>query len=150
MAPSAISQSPPKCEPGVTAPSVDRRGCVRFLAGLLGVLSLHRSLAVREDLPPAAQLQNWLQHFGPSRLGDPAVLSWLGASYLASHPVERDPGRLSQLILGGSAAPVQSQLIAVISQDWSRHDVTVVEGWVLARTEARICAVVHLMDGRPG
>jgi hypothetical protein len=123
---------------------------VRLLAGLLGALSLERSSAVREQLLPAADLQSWLQQFGPDRLGDAAALSRLGASYLASHPDEREPRRLARLILRDSAAPVGSALLGSICQDWSRHDVALVQGWVLSRTEARICAVLHLMGGTAG
>jgi hypothetical protein len=120
-----------------------------LLVGLLGALSLGRSSAVREHLLPAADMENWLQRYGPGRLGDSAVLSRLGASYLASHAGEQDLGRLARLILRDSAAPVEFGMIESIRQDWSRHDVTLVEGWVLSRTEARICAAMHLVGGRP-
>jgi hypothetical protein len=40
---------------------------------------------------------------------------------------------------------MESVLIERIAQNWSMHDVTQVEGWVLSRTEARICAAVHLL-----
>jgi hypothetical protein len=120
-----------------------------LLVGLLGAVSLARSSVVREHLLPAADLENWLRRYGPGRLGDSVVLGRLGASYLASHPEEREPGRLARLILRDSAAPVESGMIESIRQDWSRHDVTLVEGWVLSRTEARICAAMHLVGGRP-
>lgn len=150
MAPHAVSQTPPPCDPAVTAPSVDRRGCVRLLVGLLGALSLQRASAVRDGLGSTADLQTWLQQFGPDRLGDAAALSRLGAGYLASYPDEQEPRRLARLILRDSTAPAKSALIGSICQDWSRHDVALVEGWVLSRTEARICAVLHLMGGTPG
>jgi hypothetical protein len=52
---------------------------------------------------------------------------------------------LSRLILRDSADPVETALVANIARDWSGHDVTQVEGWVLSRTEARVCAFLHLM-----
>jgi hypothetical protein len=143
-------QPVPDCDNAVTAPAVDRRGCVRLLIGLLGVLSMDRSLGARQDSLPAADLENWLKHFGPGRLGDTVALSQLGGVYLALHPGEQEPERLSRLILRDSADPVESVLIESIARDWLKHDVTQVDGWVLSRTEARICAVVHLMSGRPG
>jgi hypothetical protein len=150
MAPHPGFQSPPKCDDAVAAPAVDRRSCVRLFISLLGVLSLGPSLGPREDSLPAANLENWLKHSGPGRLGDPMALSQLGAIYLAAHPGEREPERLSRLILRDSADPVELVLIESIAQDWMKHDVTQVEGWVLSRTEARICAVLHLMGGGPG
>jgi hypothetical protein len=149
MAPHAGFRSAPKCGNAVTAPMVDRRSCVRLFVSLLGVLSLGRSLGSWEDSLPATDLESWLRHFGSS-LGDPTALSQLGASYLASHPEEQEPERLSRLILRDSAVPVELVLIESIARDWVKHDVTQVEGWLLSRTEARICAIVHLMDGRPG
>ncbi|HEX2791385.1 MAG TPA: hypothetical protein VHN17_13220 [Steroidobacteraceae bacterium] len=134
----------------VTGLAVDRRGCMRLCIGLLGVLWLGRAVGGREDLPPAGDLQSWLQHFGPGRLGDPMALSRLGAIYLASHPGEREPQHLSRLILSDRAGPVELVLIETIARDWSKHDVAQVDGWVLSRTEARICAAVHLMGGGPG
>jgi hypothetical protein len=150
MAPHAISPSSPKCEHAAASPSVDRRECVRLFVSLLGVLSLDRTLGLRQDLLPPAQLESWLRAFGSGRLGDAAALGRLGAIYLASHPEERDAGHLSRLILGDSAAPVEARLIESIARDWSGHDITLVEGWVLSRTEARICAAVHLLGGIPG
>jgi hypothetical protein len=42
---------------------------------------------------------------------------------------------------------VRLSLTIGVARDWAEHNVTVVEGWVLSRTEARICAVLHLMGG---
>jgi hypothetical protein len=136
MAPHVASQCPA---------TIDRRSCVRLFISLLGVLSLGPASGASEGSLAAAQLETWLQRIGPDRLGDAAALSRLGAIYLAAHPAEQQPEHLSRLILGDSAAPVESVLIERIAQDWSQHDVTQVEGWVLSRTEARICAAVHLL-----
>lgn len=150
MAPHAISRSFPKCDRAVTAPTVDRRQCMRVFVSLLGMLWLDRTSGMGRDLLPAAALDSLRRLFGSGRLGDPAALGRLGGIYLASHPAEREAGRLSRLILSDRAAPVESGLIESIASDWSRHDVTLVDGWVLSRTEARICAAVHLMGGTPG
>ena len=123
---------------------------MRVFAGLLGVLWLDRTSGLGRDLLPAAALESLRRLFRSGRLGEPAALGRLGVIYLASHPAERDAGRLSRLILRDSAAPVEAALIESIASDWSRHDVTLVDGWVLSRTEARICAAVHLMGGTPG
>jgi hypothetical protein len=150
MTPPTGAQPLSQRNPAVSVAGADRRSCLRLLVSLLGVLSLGRSLGPDEGALPAADLESWLQHFDPSRLGDPMALSQLGASYLASHPAEREPEHLARLIVRGRSAPMVSVLIENIAHDWSRHDVTQVQGWVLSRTEARICAMVHLMGGRPG
>jgi hypothetical protein len=150
MAPHAISRSPPKCDHAVISPAFDRRQCVRLFVSLLGVLAVDRTLVLRQDRLPPAELESWLRAFGAGRLGDAAALGRLGAIYLASHPEERDAGQLSRLILGEGGAPVEARLIESIARDWSGHDVTLVEGWVLSRTEARVCAAVHLIGGIPG
>ncbi len=135
-------QSPSKCGHAMTAAhTIDRRSCLRVLIGLLGVLSLGPG----RDSLPTAKLDSWLKRIDPARLGDRVALSRLGAIYLASHPEEQGSERLSRLLLRDSADPVEIGLIESIARDWLKHDVTQVEGWVLSRTEARICAAVHLM-----
>jgi hypothetical protein len=54
---------------------------------------------------------------------------------------------LSQLLIADDGDAIQSQLLSAITRDWSRHHVAVVDGWLLARTEARLCAVLHLESG---
>jgi len=34
-----------------------------------------------------------------------------------------------------------------IGRDWRTHDLALLDGWVLARTEARVCALLHLIQG---
>jgi hypothetical protein len=34
-----------------------------------------------------------------------------------------------------------------VSRDWSDNHVVVVDGWLLARTEARLCAFLHFEEG---
>lgn len=94
-------------------------------------------------------LEVWLRHFSAGYAGDGAALSRLGAIYLASNPQERNRERLSRLLSMDGTSSVASRLIEHIARDWSEHDVTMVDGWLLARTEARICAALHLMDGAP-
>jgi len=94
-------------------------------------------------------LEVWLRHFSADYAGDSAALSRLGAIYLVSNPQERSRERLSRLLPMAGTSSVGSRLIEHIARDWSEHDVTTVDGWLLARAEARICAALHLMDGAP-
>jgi hypothetical protein len=54
--------------------------------------------------------------------------------------------RLSQLLIGGSEGPIPERLLRATGRDWADHQIAVVDGWLLARTEARICALLHLQE----
>jgi hypothetical protein len=129
------------------ARSVHRRNLLLAFVGLFGALSLARSVRVVESRSKKANLESWLHWFVTNYQGNGAALIRLGAIYLASHPQDRNRVRLSCLLAGDGTSPVPVSLIERIARDWSVHDVTVVEGWVMARTEARICALLHIMDG---
>jgi hypothetical protein len=54
---------------------------------------------------------------------------------------------LSHLLIDGGDAAIPSRLLRALARDWSNHHVAVVDGWLLARTEALLCAVLHLQEG---
>ncbi len=68
----------------------------------------------------------------------------LGATYLRGHAEERDRAILARHLVGEGAEPIELKLIEAISRDWQAHDVVQAEGWILARTEARLCAFLRL------
>jgi hypothetical protein len=123
----------------------DRRRVVRALAGLFAAVSFHPSFALQTPLSRPAGVQDWLRRFGAEVLGDTALLGRFGAIYLDDHPLERDRERLSRLLAGDVGGAVGISLLEGIARDWNEHDVVIVAGWVCARSEARICAVLHLM-----
>jgi hypothetical protein len=127
--------------------SVHRRILLLAFVGLFGALPLARSVRVVESRSKKANLESWLHWFAANYQANSAALIRLGAIYLASHPQDRNRVRLSGLLSGDATSPVPVGLIEAIARDWSVHDVTVVEGWVMARSEARICALLHIMDG---
>jgi hypothetical protein len=129
------------------AGALSRRALLRAFVGLCGALSLAPAIAVSEPRCGEVELENWLRHFGADFLGDGAALRRIGAAYLASHPTERNRKRLVRLLSRDEGTPVRLNLVGSIASDWFEHDIVVVQGWVLARTEARICGVLHLMDG---
>jgi len=51
---------------------------------------------------------------------------------------------LTRLLAPESGAPLRESLLAAIARDWRRHDVLAVDGWLLSRSEARICALAFL------
>jgi hypothetical protein len=124
-----------------------RRNLLCGFLGLLGVLSIDGTVGVKESCSAAGHLEKWLRHFGAHFLGDCAALGRLGEIYLTAQPKERNRKELLRLISGVGVGSIRGSLIESIARDWSEHNVVVVDGWVLARTEARICALLHHMDG---
>ena len=80
------------------------------------------------------------------RLRDPEAARALGLAYLSEHPGERDPGFLHAVTLKGAGEGPRAVrwLRARCRDDFSRGDTVRIDGWVLARTECRLCALVAL------
>jgi hypothetical protein len=51
------------------------------------------------------------------------------------------------LLIAGDDGSIPSRLLRAVARDWSSNYVVVVDGWLLARTEARFCAFLHLEEG---
>jgi hypothetical protein len=78
----------------------------------------------------------------------------LGQRYLEDAPQEADAMRLVALIgiapaAGKSDAALREHLETRIRQDFIDGATVTVDGWLLSRTEARLCALVALMQGQP-
>jgi hypothetical protein len=54
---------------------------------------------------------------------------------------------LSHLLIACDRGTIPSRLLSAVARDWSSNYVVVVDGWLLARTEARLCALLHLEEG---
>lgn len=117
-----------------------RRDWLRGFAIFFGAL-LFSPMRLRES---PTSLEFWLQNHS---VGENRALKRLGAAYLVAHPEERDRSLLSQLLTGDQTRHVRLRLIENIARDWAEHNICIVEGWVLARSESRLCAALHLMDG---
>ena len=124
--------------------SCGRRDWLRGMTGACITLSLGSVLPAA--VSSAEELRNWLQA-GADFLGDRTTLGHLGAAYLQTHPEEGDLRRLSTLIVDGGFRSIELRLLEKISQDWDGHKIATVQGWVMARTEARLCAALNLVDG---
>lgn len=72
----------------------------------------------------------------------------LGRTYLAAHPGEARGGGLVRALAGPtgptSASGASSAVAARIRSDYAAGNTVVVDGWVLSRAEARLCALVAL------
>jgi hypothetical protein len=77
----------------------------------------------------------------------------LGGFYLARHPEEADTAALERALFGtagngwdgGRAAQTWA---AACRADFRAERLVVLDGWWLARSEARLCALLHLDAGR--
>ncbi len=67
----------------------------------------------------------------------------LGLSYRAAHPDEDELGLLQELTAGITDSSLAS---ADIRGDFARGDIVTVDGWVLSRTEARLCAIYSILS----
>lgn len=75
---------------------------------------------------------------------EPAAARRIGRIYLTTHPDELDPIGLLQDLSGlsepGDLRALRRRLSELRDRDFANGNIVIVKGWVLARTEARICA----------
>ncbi len=72
----------------------------------------------------------------------------VGEAYLQRYPQERDLPRLRATLhfLGqASEVEIKSKLVADIHRDFGQQDLFHYRGWVLSRTEGRLCAYKHIV-----
>lgn len=78
----------------------------------------------------------------------------VGERYLALHPEEREPEKLADAIYGASplsrdwkpgGAAVHKHLEEKIKKDFKQGHTVRLDGWILASTEGRLCALVALL-----
>ena len=131
-----------------TMRAVGRRDLLLALVGLCtGALACASGAGGEVHSDPGA-LGEWLRYGGAVLLPDLAALRRLGALYLGAHPEEGSRTLLSQLLIVADDGTIPSRLLSAVARDWSNHHVAVVDGWLLARTEARLCALLYL-EARP-
>jgi hypothetical protein len=73
---------------------------------------------------------------------DPAAARAIGKAFLRDYPGEADAAHLAARL------PRRHRLHMAISADFAAGKTVMVEGWVLSRTEARLCALVALTGGQ--
>jgi hypothetical protein len=73
----------------------------------------------------------------------------IGRRYLRSFSQETNRAFLQRTITGGERLQDAKQLRTLLAQkreqDFRTGDIAIVDGWVLSRTEARVCALVALL-----
>jgi len=89
---------------------------------------------------PAALLRGLVTHRG-------AAVA-LGRSYLEGNPTEAHRADLVRNLVGGgvpaSTSRASREVASRIRADYRSGRTVVIEGWVLSRTEARLCALIAL------
>ena len=136
--------------PAAVAATLSRREWLCGLVGVCGVLSFNIDCGTPNGGSPTAGIEDWLLRMTRDLPDDVITLRQLGETYLATHPVEADREHLSRLLVpDGLAVDALPAVVRNVERDWIGHDVTVVRGWVLARTEARLCAMIFLTGRVP-
>jgi hypothetical protein len=131
---------------GIEPRAPDRRSWLRAGALALGILPFAPLLRMFAAPGGQQSAEFWLLDLR-ARLGrDSAALEELGIKYLDSHPSEC--AAIARLLCRGDGRATGLRLGAQIARDWSARDIAIVDGWVLARTEARICAMLHLYGAK--
>jgi hypothetical protein len=77
----------------------------------------------------------------------------IGRAYLASHPEENDASALERRLFGHSGGAWDARRAADTWETSCREDfragrLVAIEGWWLAPSEARLCALISLTAGR--
>ena len=130
-----------------TSGAVGRRDLIVALIGLCtGVLG-SASGGQGEVRSNSGALGDWIRDCGAGFFSDLTALRQLGAIYLVAHPEERSRALLSDLLIAGHDGTIPSRLLSAVARDWSGNHVVVVDGWLLARAEGRLCALLHLEQG---
>lgn len=127
--------------------AVGRRGFILALFGLCAGTLACESERRGEVRSNSGALGDWVRDCGAGFFSDLTALRRLGTIYLVAHPEERSRALLSHLLVAGDHGTIPSRLLNAVARDWSSNHVVVVDGWLLARTEARLCALLHLEEG---
>ena len=81
---------------------------------------------------------------------DPEAPRSVGRSYLEIYPQEADKRQLMWSILGAKSPQDLDTFRRVLhsrrNQDFHRENFVIVDGWMLSRTEARLCALTRLLQ----
>lgn len=120
----------------------------KFLAGALLAPVLGTVLTWRKAWggPSTATLIPLLRSRLRETLANPDWAREVGRHYLALHPEDADLQRLTEGLLVPESlqdkAAFAGRIGALRVRDFASDDTVCVDGWVLARVEARICALV--------
>jgi hypothetical protein len=130
-----------------------RRDVLRGLAASLSLAgNLVFSAAATEAVTSPigmVEIRRYIRRTLGAILSRELTLQTIGRRYLSAYPEEADVDHLRRALVGQSAAPHTDQLEARLAQlrqqDFEGGEIAIVDGWILARTEARACALLTLV-----
>lgn len=139
---------PHRCDGNAAGPGPSRIGrrsvlataTMVLLAGAMPALVRPARSAIRDSCDAVATL--W---------SDTGSACRVGRSYLAQVPEDADRDRLVAILFGEKGAharmpaeALRARFARARQRDFEAGDTVIVDGWVLARTEARLCALTAL------
>ncbi len=123
---------------------IARRRVLRQLATTIGAAAISSS-AYPSRNPTCGISDTNLAVTIDALILDQASAAIIGEAYLAQHNEERSADLLSRKIresLGAKTGEIDQQaLLNQIRVDFERTDIINLHGWLLSRTEARLCAL---------
>jgi hypothetical protein len=126
----------------------ERRSCISWVLFSLPFLSavrFNRGTPAATSLDARQLLKSGLEDI----VRDRPVAGQIGSAYLAAHPHENDLDRLAgdfgNSSLEGDSDILKQRISALRVRDFANEDITIIDGWVLARVEARVCALMHIL-----
>ena len=112
-----------------------------FSSGLLS----NRLTRAATSLSTRQLLESGLEDIVRDRL----AAEQIGRLYLAVYSDEENFDRLAGDLLEasqeGDSKILKQRIAALRVRDFANEDIAIIDGWVLARVEARICALMHIL-----
>ncbi len=125
---------------------MDRRQFLEI--GGTSVLAFPLAGSIALIVPPREQ-QRLMRPDMLTRVGDDGLTRRLGRQYRRAFPKENRSIVLKNILRRSAAredgSDLSSQLQSRIERDFAEGHTVVLDGWILARTEARQCALVSLL-----
>jgi hypothetical protein len=137
----AVAPTPGGSVASTSTVTVDRRALIFSLIAVLGS-------ELRDRVPFEKRITQLGRTHNAFRFREPEAAAWLGRTYLAMVPSDRDPIALEKAVYGkplpASRTAMEKRLAENIERDFLIGNMVAVGGWCLARTEARLCALSAL------
>ncbi|HZY38186.1 MAG TPA: hypothetical protein VFE53_16130 [Mucilaginibacter sp.] len=125
---------------------MQRRVFVKLSAFTAAVLTLPFVPGCKPAAPDAESQPVFFSH-----LADAKTIAETGKAYIATHSDENNVDKLKKILLPQKGIPadqdtISRSLAGRIANDFNMGNTATVNGWVLAATEARQCALFYLLQ----